>query len=133
MREIRFVSGTKKDGKIVDTSPRAKRLDPALIEKAFDARPIASSEGLDLFAIRQTMEKMLQSSGGRPSLEGKTSQVKIPKIPADWKKLEQLVNAISPDTTHKPSIGQMAAVVINLALHRIPENELKDALRGKFA
>lgn len=134
MSEVKFVSGVNnKAGKIVDTSPKAKRLDPELIEKAFGAIPVGSSEGMDLFAIRNAMEKMLQSSGGRPSLEGKTSQVKIPKIDADWKKMEQLVSAVSSDLKYKPSLGQMAALIISLGLKSITENELKEALRGKSA
>ncbi len=132
MTQIRFVSGVKKSDRIVDTSPKAKKLDPALVQKAFDARPVGSSEGMDLFAVREAMERMLQSSGGRPSLAGAMAQVKIPKIPADWEKLEQLV-MVSSDLKHKPSIGQMAAMVLHLALGRIPEKELKEAVRKNFA
>jgi ADP-ribosylglycohydrolase len=60
------------------------------------------------------------------------SQVKIPKITADWKKLEELV-ILSSNLKHKPSIGQMAAMVLHLALGRIPEKELKEAVRREFA
>jgi hypothetical protein len=132
MKQVRFVSGAKKNGLIVDISKKARKLDPELLEKAFSARPVGSSEGLDLFAVRAAMEKMLQSSGGRPSLEGAVSQVKIPKITADWEKLEELV-MLSSNLKHKPSIGQMAAMVLHLALGRIPEKELKEAARREFA
>jgi hypothetical protein len=132
MKSIRFVSGAKKGGLIVDTSKKVRKLDPELVEKAFSARPFGSSEGLDLFAVRAAMEKMLQSSGGRPTLDGAVSQVKIPKITADWEKLEELV-MLSSNLKHKPSIGQMAAMVLHLALGRIPEKELKDAARREFA
>lgn len=132
MKQVRFVSGAKKSARIVDTSTRAKRVDRKLFENAFGAQPAGSSEGLDLFAVRASMERMLQSSGGRPALEGAASQVKIPKISADWEKLEMLVQ-VSSDLKHKPSIGQMAAMVLHLALGRIPEKELKEAARREFA
>lgn len=132
MRQVRFVSGVEKSRRIVDTSPKAKTLDSIVIEKAFNARPVGSSGGLDLFSVRDAMNRMLQSSGGRPSLEGASSQVKIPRIDSDWEKLEQLV-LVSSGLRHKPSIGQMAAMVLHLALGRIPEKELKEAVRKEFA
>lgn len=132
MKQVRFVSGAKTSGRIVDTSPRPAKLDQNLVAKAFKSRRVGSSEGLDLFAVRASMEKMLQSSGGRPSLEGTVSQAKIPKIASDWKKLEKMVLA-SSDLRHKPSISQMAAMVLHLALGRIPERELKEAARKEFA
>ena len=132
MKQIRFVSGVKKSRQIVDISPKAKRLAPELVEKAFGARPAGSSAGLDLFTVREAMERMLQSSGGRPSLERASSQAKIPKIASDWEKLERLVVSFA-DLKHKPSIGQVAALVLHLALGRIPEKELKEAARREFA
>lgn len=132
MKQVRFVSGAKKKRPIVDVSPKAKGLAPELVERAFHARRAGSSDGMDLFAVREAMKRMLQSSGGRPSLEGTSSQAKIPKIASDWEKLEKLVTA-SSDLRHKPSIGQMAAMVLHLALGRIPEQELKEAARKEFA
>ncbi|MFA7243351.1 MAG: hypothetical protein WC091_24855 [Sulfuricellaceae bacterium] len=132
MKQVNFISGAPTGARIADTSPKGKRLDPALVEKEFGAKPAGSSQGLDLFAVRESMERMLQSSGGRPSLEGAHSQVKIPKITSDWEKLEKLV-LVSSDLKHKPSIGQMAAMVLHLALNRIPERELKEAANREFA
>lgn len=132
MRQVRFVSGAKKKGRIIDTSAKEKKLDSAVVAKAFRAKPAGSSFGLDLFAVRHAMEKMLQSSGGRPSLEGVKSQAKIPKITEDWEKLKNLVRATS-DLKHKPSAGQMAAMILHLGLLRISEEELKEAVRREFA
>jgi len=131
MSQIRFVSGVKNRRKIVDTSAKARRLDTRIVEKAFSARAVGSSKGLDLFAVRASMERMLQSSGGRPSLEGAVSQAKIPRIAEDWEKLGKLV-VVSSDLRHKPSLGQMAAMVLHLALGRIPEEELEEAVRKEF-
>ena len=65
MPQVRSVSGAKADIPIRDTSRKVEKLDPGAIEKAFNARPVGSSRGLDLFALREAMGKMLQSTGGR--------------------------------------------------------------------
>ena len=122
----------KTRARIVDISAKAKKLDPKIVERAFGARPVGSSKGLDLFALREVMGRMLQSAGGRPSLEGTVAQTKIPKIAADWEKLEKLALA-SSDLKHKPSTGQMAAIVLHLALDRISEEEIAKAARKEFA
>ena len=132
MKPVRFVSGVKKSSQIVDVSPKAKHLAPAVVEQAFGVQPVASSAGLDLFTVREAMERMLQSSGGRPALATASAQAKIPKIAADWAKLERLVGSFA-DLPHKPSTGQVAALVLHLALGRIPEQELQVAVRRKFA
>ena len=132
MKPGRFVSGVKQRGQIVDVSPKAKHLAPAVVEQAFGAQPVASSAGLDLFTVREAMARLLQSSGGRPSLDTASAQVKIPKIAADWAKLERLVGSFA-DLPHQPSTGQVAALVLHLALGRIPEEELQAAARRKFA
>jgi len=46
MRKVRFVPGVGSSRRIVDTSPKAKALDSVVIEKAFNARPVGSSDGL---------------------------------------------------------------------------------------
>ena len=131
MAQVRFVTGAKKSSRIIDTSTKVKALDPAVVKKAFNAKPAGSSAGMDLFAIRSAMQTMLQSSGGRPALEGVGQRVKIPKIGSDWEKLEKLARAAG-DLKHKPSTGQMAAVVLHLGLMRISEEELKEAARKEF-
>ena len=132
MAQIKFVSGVKPGSRITDTSRKRKKLDAGLIEKAFDTRPAASSRGLDLFAVREAMGRMLQSSGGRPALLGADAHVKIPKITSDWALLEKLANG-SNDLRHKPSPAQVAAMVLHLALGRIPQEDLEAATRREFA
>jgi len=132
MTQVRVVSSGKKAVRIRDTSSRGERVDPQAIASAFDAKPAASTKGFDVFEVREAMSRLLRSSGGRPSLEGSNDQAKIPKIEADWEKLAELALA-SNDLTHKPSIGQMAAVVLHLALERLPLGELQEAVRKEFA
>ncbi|MFM9969843.1 MAG: hypothetical protein ACKVQK_15750 [Burkholderiales bacterium] len=132
MPQVKFVSGVKSGNRISDTSRKYKAIDPIAVEKAFNARSAGSSRGLDLFALREAMGKMLQSSGGRPALLGADAHVKIPKITSDWALLEKLANG-SADLKHKPSPAQVAAMVLHLALGRIPEKDLEAATRREFA
>lgn len=132
MAQIKFVSGVKPGSRITDTSRKRKKLDAGLIEKAISTRLAASSRGLDLFAVREAMGRMLQSSGGRPALLGADAHVKIPKITSDWALLEKLANG-SNDLKHKPSPAQVAAMVLHLALGRIPQEDLEAAMRREFA
>ncbi|MGA7782475.1 MAG: hypothetical protein WCA85_32845 [Paraburkholderia sp.] len=118
--------------KIRDTSPRQERVGPEIVASAFGTKPSASTKGFDLFEVREAMTRLLRSSGGRPSLVGANSQVKIPKIEADWEKLAQLAMA-SADLAHKPSTGQMAAMVLHLALDKLPFGEIQEAVRKEFA
>lgn len=132
MTQVKFVSGVPANTGLRDTSPKRRLLDPALIEKSFSAKAAGSSRGLDLFAIRDAMEKMLRSTGGRPALHGTTAQAKIPKISEDWDRLQEIAQAAN-NSRHKPSTGQIAAVVLHLALERIPAKDLKEAARAAFA
>ncbi len=132
MPQVKFVSGAKTDDRISDTSRKRKRLDADVVQKAFNARPAGSSRGLDLFALREAMGKMLQSTGGRPALAGAQAHVKIPKIAADWALLEKLADG-SNDLKHKPSPAQVAAMVLHMALGRIPAKDLEAATRREFA
>ncbi len=132
MTQVNFVSGAKKGSRISDTSRKLPKLDAAVFEKAFNAQPSGSSRGLDLFALREAMGKMLQSTGGRPALIGAQAHVKIPKIASDWALLEKLADG-SNDLKHKPSPAQVAAMVLHLALGRIPAKDLEAATRREFA
>lgn len=132
MAQVKFVSGMRPNAGLRDTSPKRRLLEPALVEKAFSAKAAGSSRGLDLFAIRDAMEKMLRSTGGRPALQGTTAQAKIPRISEDWNRLQEIALAAN-HLRHKPSTGQIAAVVLHLALERIPAKDLEEAARAAFA
>ena len=132
MAQVNFISGVRSGARLRDISPKRRLLDPALVEKAFSAKSAGSSRGLDLFAIRDAMEKMLHSTGGRPALQGVTEQAKIPKISEDWNRLHEIA-LVANHSRHKPSTGQIAAVVLHLALERIPAKDLEEAARAAFA
>jgi hypothetical protein len=129
--KIKFISGKSKST-LRDISKKSPQVDPAQVKKAFQANAVGSSNGLDLFALRESMSRLLRSSGGRPSLEGAESQVKIPKIEMDWTMINALALATA-DLPHKPSPTQVAAIVLHLALSRIPKKDIEDALRREYA
>jgi hypothetical protein len=114
--------------KIGNTSKQAPKVDPALIAKAFGATAVGSTAGLDVFSLRSAIEAMLSSSGGRPSIEGATAQVKIPRIDEDWLKLEKIMQAAATPF-HRPSITQTAAVILHVALAKFSEDELEAEVR----
>lgn len=126
--KINFTVGSLPKRRINDTSPRAKSIDTEFVRSSLGATVAGSSKGLDLFEVHQAMGRMLRSSGGRPTLDGAAGQAKIPKIEADWKRLADLV-ARSPKREHKPSTGQMAAVLLHLALSRFSTQEIEAARR----
>ncbi len=48
--------------RIIDTSPMVEKVDPALVAQAFGAHPAGSSQGLDVFEVRETMGKLLKAA-----------------------------------------------------------------------
>ncbi len=125
---IKFIATGKQVARIVDTSKKAPQLDPQVVRRAFNAKAVASTKGLDLFSLREAMKRMLASSGGRPSIEGASAQVKIPRIEADWDKIERIAQSAST-LPHKPSVTQTAAVILHFALSRISNAEIEEEVR----
>lgn len=128
---VSFIHGRTKTV-IADSSRRLPRIEPALVEQAFSARAAGSSAGLDILSVRDLMERTLRSSGGRPSLESASGQAKIPRIPSDWDKIESLSAACS-DLPMRPSPGQVAAMLIHIALASIAEKDIELTARREFS
>ena len=63
--------------KIIDTSPKAKRLDNSFIEKAFGVKPAGSPKGLDLFSVQQAMTALLQKATTKLSAYWKKDEIKF--------------------------------------------------------
>src|SRR5579884_74435 len=108
---------------IRDTSRPLRQIDPGQVQQALGAEevPAALTEALaplTLFALREELVNRLQSSGGRPGLEGMTRRTKIPLSDKDWEKLEELAAAIA-SPGFAPSAGQVASVLLSLSLHSV--------------
>jgi hypothetical protein len=112
-----------------------RKIDPAAVGRAVGAVPVGDrSVRPDLFEVRHALEGMLRSSGGRPGIASADERVKIPRIAGDWVRLQTLASALSAsgEVRQRPSPAQVAAVVLHLALERIPEQEIEAALHRKL-
>jgi hypothetical protein len=112
-----------------------REVDPQAVADALGARPgnIRSGAVLDLFEVRTALKSMVRSSGGRPGIGTATDRVKIPKIEEDWVKLEELAKKLRGpgQVGQKLSLAQVAAVVLHLALEKLPERDIEEALCPK--
>ena len=109
--------------KIRDTSKIEPRIDPRQLAAALGAEPVpeaqdAAGSPLAAMAVRQEMARRLQSSGGRPALEGTTRRAKIPLSDEEWQQLETIAAAIACAGC-APTAGQVASVLLNLALRSV--------------
>lgn len=114
--------------RIEDVGSRSRRIDPAIVARALGAE--GSGTGLELkggpislFQLRAVLAERLQSRGGRPALEGANRRVKIPVSERQWRELEELAATLS-DQEFSPSAGQVASVLLSLAIPRA-KRELK--------
>jgi hypothetical protein len=106
-----------------DTASALRRLDPARVRHALGAEEVPAELAealapLTLFVLREELVNRLQSSGGRPALVGTTRRAKIPLSDEEWAKLEELAAAFA-SPGFAPSAGQVASVLLSLALHSI--------------
>ena len=114
-----------------------RKVDPRVVATALDAKPISnkSSRFLDVLEVRQALQSMVRSSGGRPGITSAVERVKIPRIEEDWAKLEELASKLREpgQTESKLSLAQVAAVVLHLALERLPVQVIQEALKSNRA
>ncbi|MDP2823848.1 MAG: hypothetical protein Q8O52_14375 [Sulfuritalea sp.] len=124
--------------RIKATSARAtKRIDTRTVAQAFGARPAGIGTDRDthpfsLWQLRGELERLLQSTGGRPALPTEGERVKIPKIPSDWTFIEA-VAANATDLPLHPSPAQVAAVMLHMAVSRFSADEIASALQREKA
>ncbi|MBI3523106.1 MAG: hypothetical protein HY066_01045 [Betaproteobacteria bacterium] len=101
--------------------------------RSFGARPAGIGTGRDtnpfsLWQLRDELERLLQSTGGRPALPTEGERVKIPKIPSDWTFIEA-VAASAAELPLRPSPAQVAAVMLHMAVSRFSTGEINNALQ----
>lgn len=120
--------------RIKTTSARAsKRINALTVAQAFGARPAGigtsgDTNPLSLLQLRGELERLLQSTGGRPALPTEGERVKIPKIPSDW----TFIEAVAANTANlplRPSPAQVAAVMLHMAVSRFSTDEITNALQ----
>jgi hypothetical protein len=99
-------------------------VDAGDLAKAIGAKAVGkrSDRTIDILEVRHTLQTMVRSSGGRPGIAESKGQKKIPKLEADWDRVEELSNLLNV------SAGQVAATVLHLGLAQITESEIRSAL-----
>jgi len=119
--KIRFTGSA--DKLIHHTGPTYPRLDAAEIAKALggetSSAKLAFNLGpISLLAVRQELARRLQSSGGRPALDGVDRRAKIPLSDEQWAQLEKVAAAVAAPGC-APTAGQVASVLLSSALQAV--------------
>jgi hypothetical protein len=122
--------------RVRDTSACQPRVSPAQVQEALGAEvaPARLEEALGpitLFAVRQELVSRLQSSGGRPALEGATRRAKVPLSDEEWSQLEGLAATVA-SPGFAPSAGQVASVLLSLALRSVGSRAASEAFSSSI-
>jgi hypothetical protein len=115
------------------TGSTVTRVTPEEVAARLGAEPITpllehDDDLLSLAEVGSELVKRLRSSGGRPALVGATHRAKIPLSGADLEGLEKIAEAIASLRGFKPSVGQVASVILNRNIIALMQTtrELKD-------
>jgi hypothetical protein len=123
-KRIRVVGATPKTIDVLDQPKR--RIDPAELGAALGAEPVQAVAGnLDPLALGELGTQLLErlrSTGGRPALTDATVNCRVPLSAEDVNALERMVSRIGEATGAKPSVGQLASIIVRLYLtaHTVP-------------
>ncbi len=119
------------------TGPRLPRVDPAEVAAALGAEPggegrAGQPAAMTLYALRAEMMHRLVSHGGRPRVEGTDQRVKIPISDQDCHALESLATSLAAKG-FTPSAGQVASVLLNMALQTVGTSADDPSLVARIA
>ena len=119
--------------RIIDTGPTEPRVGSDLFAVAIGARRLGVSprggSPISRAAVRQELARLLRSTGGRPGLEGSLRRQKIPLSDDEWIQLEYLSDLFEQSGI-KATAGQVARVLLRLALERVARDEGAPSARG---
>ncbi len=107
--------------RIHDVSRPPRRIEPAEFAAALGAEPCGesvpkSADPITMAELGNELIKRLRSTGGRPALVDANHRCKVPLSPADIAALEQIIDAIEEQTGTRPSLGQIASVILRVHL-----------------
>jgi hypothetical protein len=106
----------------IEVTGRAmRRIEPSELAEVLGAEPCGErvAGDLDPIALAQLgneLIKRLRSSGGRPTLQDASERCKVPLSREDIKALEEIVTEIERSTGTRPSLGQIASVILRTHL-----------------
>lgn len=122
--------------RLVLVEPTVRRIDPLEVAKALGGEPtgdkIPHAAPITLYALRAELFRRRKSSGGRPGIEGADQRVKIPVSDREWTELESLATTLSSEGV-SPSAGQVASVLLSMALESVHSEPNRKQLREKLA
>jgi hypothetical protein len=126
-KKIKIIGARPRKIKVTDRPKR--RIEPVELATALGASPTGQQvEGdLDPIALADLGTQLLHrlhSSGGRPALADATINCRVPLSAEDVKTLESMLAHIGASTGAKPSIGQLASVIVRLHLNAIKNPDL---------
>jgi hypothetical protein len=119
-KKINIIGAKPRKITIVDQPKR--RIEPQEFAAALGAHPLGQQVGgsLDPIALAELGTQLLhrlRSSGGRPALLDATINCRVPLSAEDVVTLENMVEQIAESTGRKPSVGQLAGVIVRLHLN----------------
>ena len=120
--------------RVRDTSPREPAMTVGEVAQAFDAHAMAIDMGSDdsplwLFAVREQVVRRLRSPGGRTARHAAVATLQVPMSEHDIRLVERLAARAGGDGPN-PSPAQVAAVILRLALERLPAADIQIAVRA---
>ena len=138
MTSPRIIDSSKRPRKIVDSSARPASVSAQQVVQAMGARPKPITMGEDtshlaLYQVRHVLQSMLASTGGRPALTGAHERIKIPRIEADWQQIERITASVADGISLRPSSGQMAAVLLHMAVQQFSAQQVRAAYQAEIA
>ena len=120
--KISVVGANPRKIQILDQPKR--HIEMAELASALGAKPTGTqtTRHSDLISLAELGTQLLirlRSSGGRPALVDATVNCRVPLSTEDIKTLETMVEQIGGSTGAKPSVGQLASVIVRMHLNAL--------------
>lgn len=124
----------KQAERIQDTGHTLPRIEPSEFAAALGAEPCGERltgdlDPISLAELGTELIKRLRSTGGRPALADATRSCKVPLSPEDIEALEQIISDIEHATGTRPSLGQIASVILRMHLETLKKTAEKQSTK----
>jgi len=118
-KRIEIIGAQPKKVQVVDQSRPG--VDASLLANAIGAEQCGEFvtgklDPISLVELGTELLRRLRSSGGRPALTDASELCRVPLSTDDIKALEMIVSELSDSTGSKPSLGQLASVIVRTYL-----------------
>jgi len=119
------------------TGTPMRRIEPEEFAAALGAEPIGEKiagnpDPITLAALGSELIKRLRSTGGRPALADADERCKVPLSADDVAALDEIGDVIAKSTGTKPSVGQIASVILRMHLESLKGESHLDATPEKL-